>query len=214
MSANVKAEAILIVIKRILKRTGFVLLGGVVLIVIFSSYDEFQRYQRDKPRLVTEYAGVSLGESTEHVKYAIGNPSQIEHKGEGDSTKDQNAGRGPVLKVDGTNGHLISTSKEWMYSIGQNLITVEFDKPGGGVVSVSCFSFMSYVCPEIFGIRDGTDEKYVLDRLGKPDSEVLEDARKVLRYNRYNLTLYLAMKKVYMLEVTASSGTIYGGNAN
>jgi hypothetical protein len=27
----------------------------------------------------------------------------------------------------------------------------------------------------------------------------------VLRYNRYNLTLYLVKKKVYMLEVTAAA---------
>lgn len=209
MSANVKAEAILIVIKRILKWIGLVLLAGGALIALYLGYEEFQRYQRDKPRLLAEYSGITLGESPEHVKYAIGNPSRIEHKGEDASPKNQSEERGAVLKVDDKNEHLISKSKEWMYSIGQNLTTIEFDKPGGSVVSISCFSFMSYVCPEVFGIRVGTDEKDVLNHLGKPDAEILEDARKVLRFNRYNLTLYLTKKKVYMLEVTARSKTLY-----
>ena len=114
MSANVKAEAILIVIKRVLKWIGFVLLAGVVITIIFSSYDEFQRYQRNKPRLLTEYAGLKLGESTEHVKYALGNPSRIHHKGEGDSTRTQTQEFGSIVEVGVKNEHLISKSKEWM----------------------------------------------------------------------------------------------------
>jgi hypothetical protein len=198
MSANVKAEAILIVIKRVLKWIGFALLAGVVLAIIFSSYDEFQRYQRDKPRLLTEYAGLKLGESQEHVKYVLGNPPEFLVFGAKDDPR-------VILTKDKNEGHLIAQSDVWFYPDQQTTKTIEFDKPGGVITSISCISQTTYGCPEIFGIRDGTDEDHVLKHLGNPDAEVFRDSAKVLRYNRYNMTLYLTKKKVYMLEVTASS---------
>jgi hypothetical protein len=208
MSANVKAEAILIVIKRILKWTGFALLAGVVLIVIFSSYDEFQRYQRDKPRLVTEYAGVKLGETHEHVKYVLGNPPEFLIFGTKDSNDGDLAGPRLIQTNDKNEGHLISQSDIWLYPDQQTTKTIDFDKPGGVITSITCITQTTYGCPAIFGIRHGTEEDRVLEHLGKPDAEVFRDSVKVLRYNRYNMTLYLTRKAVYMLEVTASSKSV------
>jgi hypothetical protein len=176
-----------------------------VLIAFYLGYEEFQRYQRDKPRLLAEYAGLKLGESQEHVKYVLGNPPEFMVFG----TKDPNNGNreGPrVIQTNDKNeGHLISQSDVWFYPDQQTTKTIDFDKPGGVITSITCITQTTYGCPAIFGIRYGTEEDRVFEHLGKPDAEVFRDSVKVLRYNRYNMTLYLTKKKVYMLEVTASS---------
>jgi hypothetical protein len=139
------------------------------------------------------------------VKYVLGHPPEFLVVGAKDPNNEKRKDPRVILTNDKNEGHLISQSDVWFYPDQQTTITIDFDKPGGVITSIACISQATYGCPEIFGIRVGTDEDHVLKHLGKPNAEVFRDSAKVLRYNRYNMTLYLTKKKVYMVEVTASS---------
>lgn len=69
MSANETAEAILIVIKRLLKWFGFgvLILAGLVLLIVAgaSGYDKWQ----SRPQIATELNGIKLGESIGDVRF-------------------------------------------------------------------------------------------------------------------------------------------------
>ncbi len=198
-----KAAAVFIVIKRLLKWIALFLLAGVVLISFITAYKEYQNNQLNKPRLITEYADLKLGASQEHVKYVLGDPPEflVSENKEPETLK--GTGFRQVYKNDKIEGHLISQSDVWFYDYQNHLISVSFDKPGGIIAEIACITSANFSCPEIFGIRDGSGEEDVLKSLGEPDSEVTKDSVKVMRYNRYNVTLHLKKKKVYYLTVTA-----------
>jgi hypothetical protein len=209
MSANEKAEAFLIVVKRLLKWAALALLAAAGLIGALYGYERYQESQRNKPYLLTSYAEVKLGDSAEQVRYALGHPPTFLYKGDETKTGNPFDQFLEVVKSDDlSKAHLLKESKVWQYPGRTNTeISVTFDKPGGVVDSIACYSQGSYSCPSVFGIEDGTSEDAVLEHLGKPDAEKLDQAAKVMRYNRYNLTLYLVKKQVYMLEVTAPAPT-------
>lgn len=206
MSANEKTEAVLIVIKRLLK---WLLSAGLALVAVVAAslgYEAYEKWHRNKPGLLTEYAELKLSDSPQQVRYVLGNPPEFLHQGAEEPGNPWSKYPRVIRADDDKEGHLISESKGWQYASRPNTrLDVEFDKPGGVVSSISCYSQTIYACPQVFGIHDGTDEEEVLGHLGKPDAAVLRDSSKVLRYNRYNLTLYLVKKKVYMLEVTAAA---------
>lgn len=161
---------------------------------------------------MTSYAEVKLGDSAEQVRYALGHPPTFLHKSEETKTGNPFDEFLEVVKSDDpAKAHLLKQSNVWQYPGRTSTeISVTFDKPGGVVDSVACYSQGSYSCPSVFGIEDGTSEEEVVEHLGKPDAETLDQAAKVMRYNRYNLTLYLVKKQVYMLEVTAPASTPKG----
>lgn len=203
MSANEKAEAILIVIKRLLKWALVGMLALAALVASLIGVEQYERWQRNKPRLLTEYSDIKLGDSPQQVRYVLGQPAEYLVTKEEAGNPWSKFPR-VVKPEDDRDGSLLAQSKTWQYPTRRDTrIDVEFDKPGGVVVSVSCYSQTIYSCPEVFGLRDGTDEDYVFAQLGQPTAEALRDSSKVLRYNSLNLTLYLVKKKVYMIEVSA-----------
>lgn len=201
MSANEKAEAFLIVVKRLLKWAAglFLLLCGAVAALI--GYEHYKDYERNKPRLATKYAGVALGDSAAQVRYALGDPvALLREPGSGEPwTK-----FGWVMTPEGAEkAELFDKATSWRYLIERDtLITVRFDRPGGAAISLECNSSSTYSCPEIFGLRDGHTEEAVREHLGTPDAERLKDTTKTLQYSRYNLTLSLEKKRVYQLIVS------------
>lgn len=202
MSANEKAEAILIVVKRLLKWVLVGVLAWAALVASLIGAEQYERWQRNKPRLLTEYADIKLGDSPQQVRYVLGQP--VEYLVTKEEVGNPWSKFPRVVKPEeDQDGSLLSQSKTWQYPTRRDTrIDVEFDKPGGIVVSVSCYSDSIYSCPEVLGLRDGTDEDEVLEHLGAPTTEELRGASKVMRFNNLNLTLYLVKKKVYMVEVS------------
>jgi len=205
VSANEQAEAFLIVVKRLLKWMGFAALVIAALVAAVLGYEEYERYVRDKPRLLTEYAEVKLGDSADQVRYVLGAPAAFLDRTPEEADKPWTKDPRVVRADDAKEGHLIVNSTGWQYDVRTNTqINVSFDAPApsGKVIAVACYSQTVYSCPEVFGLRDGSSEEEVLKHLGKPDSDTIESSAKVLRYEAYNLTLYLVKKRVYMVTVT------------
>lgn len=207
MSANEQAEAILIVIKRLLKWALIAALAVVALIASLFGVQYYEQWERNRPRLLTAYADIKLGDSAQQVRYVLGPPPEYLYR-----TEEEERGKPwtmypEVVKPEqDPGGKKFAASREWQYETPQRTrIDVEFDKPEGVVVSVSCYSSTVYACPPVFGLRDGAEEDEVLEHLGRPTAETLRDSSKVMRYNDLNLTLYLEKRRVYMVEVTAPS---------
>ncbi len=83
---------------------------------------------------------MSLGDSTAQVRYALGQPTEFllwdtDPKGEFAEFPE-------VVKFGSPEkGHLIGTSKGWLYSQSAgNRLVIDFDKAGGVVTEVSCYS--------------------------------------------------------------------------
>lgn len=206
MSASEKAETILLIAKRLLKWAAIALLtvmGGVGGIL---GYEHYQEFERNKPRQLTAYAGVALGDSVAQVRYALGDPeSFFEATEKGASNEWIEFPR--VFKVgDAESERLLTLSTEWRYSDQPTITSVGFDKAGGAVTAISCYSSSVYACPALLGLRDGDTEEDVLEHLGPPASASIENGRKTMRYPQYNLKLSLEQKKIFMLEVTRSAG--------
>lgn len=206
MSASEKAETILLIAKRLLKWAAIALLALMGLVGGFLGYEHYQEFLRNKPRQLTDYAGVALGDSVAQVRYALGDPeSFFEATEKGASNEWIEFPR--VFKVgDAESEKLLNLSSEWRYS-GQNTVTsIGFDKAGGAVTAIACYSSSVYACPTLLSLQDGDTEEAVLEHLGPPASESIENGRRTMRYPQYNLNLGLERKKVFMLEVTRSAG--------
>jgi hypothetical protein len=192
MSANETAEAILIVIKRLLKWVAIAALLVMVVLGTVLGYDHYEQYQRKKPRLATEYAGVKLGETRQQLLYALGEPVQIELS---DMPRQEH--------VAGEREKLMAASA-WWYSIRTNPAVQRiavFGKESQSVSLIVCFSDGYADCPELFGLRDGSREEEVLEHLGPADKEEVTDSIKVLVYNKLNAQFYLRQKVVYGVQV-------------
>lgn len=204
MSAAEKAEATLLVIKRLLKWAAFAFLAFVLVVAGVLGWEQFQEVQRTRPKLLTSYMDVTLGDSLEQVQYARGLPDYFAYKQPADAANPFSEFPMLIQPSDEKNGHLIKQSLEWQWFDGKGqMVVAGLNKPGGIVEYVSCHATQYFSCSSVFGISNGSTEDEVLDKLGKPDNELLERGMKVLRYSSYNLTLYLERKKVTRVEIAA-----------
>ena len=203
MSLSTKSEVVFDLFKKIFKWTAFTVLAGVVLSGFLVAYYDYQNYQKNKPKKIFEYAELKIGESQEHVKYVLGEPSEFLLYDDKKPEKLKDTGFRWVYKNDENNGKIISKSDVWFYKKYDHMIVAEFDKPGGVISAIGCISEGNYNCPIIFGLQDGSDEELVLKQLGKPDEETIVNSTKVMNYDRYNIELRLQKKKVYLIKVIA-----------
>lgn len=203
MTAAESAEAFLIVVKRLTKWALWLLAGLAVLVALALGWVKGKEHIDNRPYRAVRYADIGIGDAQKEVLYVLGPPPHFI-----DPAPPANDGN-PFSKfgrvVDGKKPEekvAYTDSKEWLYTGYQRRTDVGFDKAGGRVTSVACFSESSYSCPSLYGIRDGSTEDDVLSQLGKPTSEELDGVTKTVRYPQYNLTLYLEKRRVYMLKVS------------
>lgn len=203
MTAAESAEAILIVLKRLGKWGLWLLAGLAVLFAVALGWVKGKEYIDNRPHRALRYAEIGIGDAQKEVLYVLGPPPHFI-----DPAPPANDGN-PFSKfgrvVDGKKPEekvTYADSREWLYTGHDWRTDIGFDKPGGRVTSVACYSKSSYSCPSLYGIRDGSNEDDVLAQLGKPASEELDGVTKTVRYPQYNLTLYLEKRRVYMLKVS------------
>lgn len=200
MTASDSAEAFLIVIKRIGKFLLWLLAGAIAILLAIFGLAEWKKYSDNKPYRATSYAEISLGDTQNEILYSLGPPPNFI----GPTQSVLEIKEAEDIKEDEKNLSF-SDSKEWLYTDRQGRIDVAFDKPGGRVISIACYSDSYFLCPTIFGIHDGSNENDVISHLGQPSSERIDGVAKIIRYSQYNLTLYLAKRQVYMLKVSENA---------
>ena len=203
MSANQSAEAVLIVIKRLGKWVLWLIAALAVLGCLIAGGYWTRDYIANRPHPAKRYADLNLGDTQKEVLYALGPPPAFI-----DFTPANDGNMFPGFRVvDGKDVNekvTYNSSTGWMYG-DQRRIDVDFDKPGGRVVSIACFSESSYLCPALYGLRTGSVEDDVLSQLGKPGSEKLDGVTKTMRYPQYNLVVLLEKRRVYMLKLSENA---------
>lgn len=203
MSANQSAEAVLIVIKRLGKWALWLIAALTVLGCLVAGGMWTREYFANRPHPAKRYAELTLGDTQKEVLYALGPPPAFI---DFTPVKDGNVTPG-FRVVDGKDVNekvTYNNSTGWMYG-DQQRIDVDFDQPGGRVVSIACFSESSYSCPALFSLQTGSGEDDVLSQLGKPGSEKLDGVTKTMRYPQYNLTVLLEKRRVYMLKLSENA---------
>ena len=202
MSANQSAEAVLIVIKRLGKWALWLIAALAVLGCLIAGGFWTRDYIANRPHPAKRYADLNLGDTQKEVLYAFGPPPEfidpMPFKQDGKVFIDFKR----IANSKDTHEKVTyNDSKEWMYRDNRN-IDVDFDKPGGRVVSIACFSENPYSCPALYGLRTGSNENDVLSQLGKPGSEKLDGVTKVMHYPQYNLAVYFEKRRVFMLKLS------------
>jgi hypothetical protein len=201
MSASETAEAFLIVVKRLAKWALWALVVVSVLFGLVLAGVWLKDRWDNQPYALTKYANVTLGDGREQVRYALGAPEEFVAAREPGDT-DENRDAKIITSADDPLDLKVMESPGWIYEKTRHRITVAFDPKTHKVTWVGCYSQSVYECPSVFGLNDGDDEDEVLEHLGKPDGERLDGTVKIIRYDKYNLTLYLTKKKVYMLRIS------------
>jgi hypothetical protein len=85
----------------------------------------------------------------------------------------------------------------WSYPMGdQSRIDVSFNPARTAVITVVCYSDSRYLnavarCPPIANITDGVNEKYVIQRLGQPDTSRIDGVTKNMTYRKPGIDLWL-----------------------
>ncbi len=197
------AEAFLIVVKRLGKWALWLVASVAIIFVLALGWVKGKEYFDNRPYRAFRYAEISIGDAQKEVLYVLGPPPHFIDPAPPINDGNSFSKFGRV--VDGKKPEEKVTyldSREWLYTGSQRRTDVVFDKPKGRVTSIACFSESSYSCPALFGIQDGSGEDDVLSQLGTPASEEIDGVTKTARYPQYNLTLYLAKRRVYMLKVS------------
>ncbi len=159
-----------------------------------------QERLESRPRLVTRYADIGLGDSKDEVLYAKGPPNYVL---ESDAiptrflrvtrVSDIPAGKSPADYL------------YWSYESERNgRLDIKFSARSNLVVSVFCFSKPDNRCPELNGVFPEMTEDQVLHRLGKPARADIEKSSgyvKTLKYPQYQVAFYLTKRQVYALEL-------------
>jgi len=208
MSTVETAEAMLIVLKRLGKWALWLVAGLFALWLVAFGGLKAKEYIDNRPHRATSYADINLGDTQKQVLYVLGPPPWV--------LDDTPAGNGPAFAA--SDGRVADTkdpaekvtyndSKEWMFPSPLKRVDVTFDKPGGRVTAIGCFSETEnpHLCPVIYGIQDGSSEEEVLAQLGSPGSGQIDGVSKAMRYPQFNLTVYLVKRRVYMLKLSENA---------
>lgn len=161
----------------------FFILGALLAWVGKMYWDDYQSYQ---PKALDSYMGLTQGNTREQVRYVMGVPDAVQRPGISER-KDI----GEVTKEE------MNTAARWFYPkqpSGDISVNFENDR----VESVMCAG--GNACHGVFRIYIDSTEDEVLEIVGKPDMERLDEGYKWMRYNKYNLSLYLEQRRVVMIE--------------
>ena len=178
-------------------RKGFLIISSFsfVIIAAFLLYS----WISNMPKKQDSYEGIKLGASMNEVRYIKGRPINLaKHKVEAEygyfePFVDSN-------KLDKNDS--IDNYPRWNF----NQITINFDKPNGKVVAISCSAWQDSLrndsyhnCEPLSGITIDMSEDYVKERLGKPDKEVITSSKEMF-FGKYNAKFLLDKQKVYFIE--------------
>jgi len=104
-------------------------------------------------------------------------------------------------------GKSIDDYDHWSYEYGTKRasLNVAFDSNSKKAKEISCDSRNTdEPCQAIFNISTGTSEEGVIEKLGRPSKEHIQNGIKTMIYSDLNLQLFLQKKVVFMLKVKSA----------
>ena len=208
MTESVRSRTAWLWIGRAPLLLAMVALGGVATV----------RWLEHRPRRLTSYQGVSLGDSKKVVEYKKGEPEGVVD----DPSLPQPLGYNPFKHIytvaadEGQtdaipNGKSFKDFNLWSYSYGlkdpstgTKLLDIGFDKKTNLVDQIECFADepVEKFCDLESGIGIDVSEQKARNILGVPTTETLIEGTKTLFYQRYNLRLGLQRQKIKNIYVT------------
>jgi hypothetical protein len=160
----------------------------VIALLLLWSWFSYSNWSNNRPYWVDEFKGVKIGMTPTDVTLAKGAP---------DSTSE------PKQREDGS----------WSKGMFFGHLYIFLDGPSEEKLTVYrvCESQPSYF-DEVLGISGSDSEKSVIDRLGKPDQETIDDDElgKSAFFYRYNLMLRLSKAQVDGICVGATPAATMG----
>lgn len=128
--------------------------GGIGIALGVEAYNK-------RPKSITEFAGVKIGEPGEDVKFKLGKPARIWAEDD-------------------------SITENWVYIRGEDMTYITFLKGEASAVSFTTTNNYSYM--GLNGIEIGSPLSLVESRLGKPDfvSQSNDQLSRVFNYRKYN----------------------------
>lgn len=169
-------------------------------------YVEASVHARPKP--ITTYADVALGNSQDEVLYAKGMPSDV--------LVDDKPGESPIAGTrtqfyvsELKSGDNVKNYRYWSYGVvSAGRIDVDFSPNARKVIRVFCYAKRDEPCPPLLGVAGGATEAEVIKLLGAPaNAEISTDfsAVKKMSYPKWNVTFLLQQLQVYGLTLEGAS---------
>lgn len=188
-----------------------ILVALYVVAYIMGKIADYQQFKED----LTTYYGVKIGAPMAEVRYALNYPTGVEAE-----THDKTFPGNIVYDVEATEGPTqmpANTQVEdyfiWEYTMDDHRTDVTFHQKSKRVTEVSCYTDAEkggQYCESLFGISAGTEESYMVERLGKPDRQKYDGPTKTVEYAALGLELVLLERKVYLLKKTGAGSVGLG----
>lgn len=174
--------------------------AGSLALLAFVGSGMMWGYQKivNLPTRQTTYADLTLGMTMQEVKYVKGVPGMV------NQTMKPWA---PVATSELRTNQRIENYLTWIYASDPNTledgtIAAYFSEKTRRLTEVRCYSESYFRCPSVFGLHDGSTEKDVIDTLGQPNVQRIEDSGiKDLTYSSLDLLFRLQQKKVFSLTI-------------
>jgi hypothetical protein len=162
-------------------------------------------YLEKRPKGVSHFEGISLGDSKDLVFYALGAPSNVLFAD--DSSSEWRGSLQVATEEEIRNakeGH--KSFNFWSYDRRETRLDIDFDD-SAKVISIGCYYDNESGVPPTdrclinnVGIFDQEGE--VVEKLGVPDRETLNGITKTVAYERLNLELFFTKRRLYQIKVT------------
>ena len=185
--------------------------------IVYFSYGKYQNI----PRTMTEYSGITLGNTPGDVEFFKGKPGKYEYILKSSDGKVQVVGfremksafkQGYRIEID--NAKVIPYV--WRYDKDNSVLQITYHLTKATVKSVNCAAVESYACPSIFSIGINDTYNKVLKHFGTPPDgyQDLGDGVRYIYYPQFNVSFYLRQGKVYKLGIDDGSSSIKGDEYN
>jgi hypothetical protein len=184
--------------RSIAKWVALTVAAPIVVGSLWLGYSTLKSYLASRPKRVTTYADISLGDTKANVRYAKGEPTDV--------LVDETTGKFPFPGVrtdiklsDIPSGKQLTDYRYWDYDSAESgPIDVDFSRGSQRVIRVFCYAGTlpgsARSCPSLLGVSAGATEEEVVKRLGTPSkSEISEgfETAKTLYYSQWNVAFLL-----------------------
>jgi hypothetical protein len=178
----------------------------IVVVVMWLGFGYVKAKLHARPKPVTKYADISLGDTKSEVLYAKGPPTNVLIDDKSSDFPFPGV-RTDIALADLKAGETVRDYKYWSYdSSDAGRIDIDFSPKSQEVVRIYCYGSTGHPCPSLLGVPDGATEDEVLSRLGPPGHAEIDNgwsAVKTLSYPNWNVTFQLDKRQVYGLRIDA-----------
>jgi hypothetical protein len=170
---------------------------------------------------------LEIGMSTDIARYRKGFADNFyatdEELGKGSSQNDQAENWKLDLIVVGSaelaSGHYAAAGKKsdldflhWSWGDAHKRVSVEFDKPGGLITSITCYDMDASGWCSLGGVSTGDSEEALISVFGRLYKSRFHNAVREVRYETSNVSFFLRKKQVYAIRTGISKIALFPNN--